>query len=407
MMKLTAPPQTSEFDVFGLNQTLIRDIDRIGWTQPTPIQAQAIPPVMEGRDIIASAQTGTGKTGAFVLPMVHNFAGGKGLRGLILAPTRELAVQIQESFEELGRGSHVISIPVYGGVGIEPQVEGVRKNPDVLVATPGRLIDLMMRRVVKLGNLKMLVLDEADRMLDMGFMPQIRRILHACPKDRQTLLFSATIPDGLERLIHGELRNPVHVNIALRASTAEKADQRIMVCDGFEKQPVLLKILEEEEGTVLIFTRTRIRAERLGRTLKQIGYKVARMHSMRTQAQREQALEGFKNGKYRILVATDIAARGIDVANISHVVNFDIPQNADDYVHRIGRTARAEASGRATTIVTPLEVGEVRAIEKAIDMKIPRFQGDGTPIIEIPPPPPQPFGRRKQMILPQSRLRRR
>ncbi len=398
---------TSEFETFGFHTSLLRDIDRIGWTSPTPIQAEAIPPSMLGHDLIASAQTGTGKTGAFVLPIVHKLQGGKGMRALVLAPTRELASQIQETFEELGKGSGIVSVPVYGGVGIEPQVEAVRKGPDVLVATPGRLIDLLMRRVVKLTNLKVLVLDEADRMLDMGFMPQIRRILQACPKDRQTLLFSATIPTGLERLIYGELKNPVHVNIGLRTNPAERADQRVMVCDNFEKQPVLMRLLEEEQGTVLVFTRTRIRAERLGRTLKAMNYKVARLHSMRTQAQREQALEGFKSGKYRILVATDIAARGIDVANIAHVINYDIPQTPDDYVHRVGRTARAEASGRATTIVTLLETGEMKSIEKAIGKAIPRFTGEGVPIVELPPPPPRPFGRRKTLVAPSTKSRRR
>jgi ATP-dependent RNA helicase RhlE len=275
------------------------------------------------------------------------------------------------------------------------------------VATPGRLIDLLQRHAVSLKTLKILVLDEADRMLDMGFMPQIRRIFSSCPRDRQTLLYSATIPPGIERLIYDQLRDPVQVSIGLRTAPAERADQRVIICDNFEKQTVLLNLLADEDGTVLVFTRTRIRAERLGRTLRTLGYHSARLHSSRTQSQRESALDGFRSGHYRILVATDIAARGIDVANIAHVVNFDIPQCADDYVHRVGRTARAEASGKATTLVTPVEIGELRTIEKAIGRPIHKFTADGTPIEEPKPaPPPPPFGRRPKALSSRERMRR-
>jgi ATP-dependent RNA helicase RhlE len=397
----------SAFEIFGLTPAMLKDIHRLGWTLPTPIQAQAIPPAMEGRDVIAGAQTGTGKTGAFAIPIIKKLAGTKGLRALVLAPTRELAVQIQEAFEELGRESKVVSVPVYGGVSIEPQIAALRKHPDVLVATPGRLIDLLQRHAVSLKTLKILVLDEADRMLDMGFMPQIRRIFSSCPRDRQTLLFSATIPPGIERLIYDQLRDPLQVSIGLRTSPADRADQQVVFCDNFEKQQVLLNLLADEDGTMLVFTRTRVRAERLGRTLRALGYHAARIHSSRTQAQREAALEGFRRGRYRILVATDIAARGIDVANIAHVVNFDIPQCADDYVHRVGRTARAEASGKATTLVTMVETDELRLIEKAIGSPIPKFKADGTPIEEPKPaPPPPPFGRRNKAVTARERMRR-
>ena len=397
----------SAFEKFDLTPTMLKDIDRLGWTLPTPVQDQAIPPAMEGRDVIAGAQPGTGKTGACAIPIIRKLSGGRGLRALVLAPTRELAVQIQEAFEELGRESKVISLPVYGGVSIEPQITALRKHPDVLVATPGRLIDLLQRHAVSLKTLKMLVLDEADRMLDMGFMPQIRRIFASCPRDRQTMLFSATIPVGIERLIYDQLRNPVQVSIGLRTAPAERAAQRVVICDNFEKQPVLLNLLADEDGSMLVFTRTRIRAERLGRTLRALGYHAARLHSSRTQAQREAALDGFRNGRYRILVATDIAARGIDVANISHVVNFDIPQCADDYVHRVGRTARAEASGMATTLITPVETGELKTIEKAIGRPIPKFLADGTPVEEPKPaPPPPPFGRRNKAFSAREKMRR-
>ncbi|MBI5838127.1 MAG: DEAD/DEAH box helicase [Candidatus Eisenbacteria bacterium] len=397
----------SAFQIFDLPATLLKDINRIGWIQPTTIQEQSIPPAIEGRDVIAGAQTGTGKTGCFAIPILRRLAGGRGLRALVLAPTRELAVQIQSTFEELGRESKLVTVAVYGGVSIEPQLEAMRRHPDVLVATPGRLIDLLQRHAVSLKTLKVLVLDEADRMLDMGFMPQIRRIFASCPRERQTMLFSATIPQGLERLVYDQLHNPVKVSIGLRTAPADRADQRVVMCDNFLKQQVLLQILADEDGTVLVFTRTRIRAERLGRTLRTMGYHAARLHSSRTQAQRESALDGFRSGRYRILVATDIAARGIDVANIAHVVNFDVPQCADDYVHRVGRTARAEASGKATTIISPFEIDDLKTIEKAIGRPIAKFQADGTPIEEPKPaPPPPPFGRRPKGLSARERMRR-
>ena len=403
-MHRTLTPQA--FEIFGFPAPMLHDIRRAGWVQPTPVQSQAIPPALEGRDVIASAQTGTGKTGAFALPIIRKLSGGRGLRALVLAPTRELALQTQDTFEELGRESRVVSTVAYGGVGLEPQIEALRRNPDVLVATPGRLLDLLHRRATKLAALKVLVLDEADRMLDMGFMPQIRRILAACPRERQTMLFSATIPPGIERLIYDQLREPVHVTIGLRTAPAERAIQRVIVCEPYAKEQVLMGLLADEDGTMLVFTRTRIRAERLGRALRTAGYHAARLHSSRTQTQRESALEGFRNGRYRILVATDIAARGIDVANIAHVVNYDIPQCADDYVHRVGRTARLEASGKATTLVAPLELHDLKLIERAIGRPIPKLQADGTPIEEPEPPPPPPFGRRPKPVSQRDLMRR-
>ena len=371
----------SSFKGLGLSEALLHDLNKAGFHEPTPIQAQAIPPGLAGRDVLGCAQTGTGKTAAFVIPMIERLAGTTDShpRGLILAPTRELAIQIQETIAKLGRSRRVFATTLVGGADMNAQIRGLRQRPDILVATPGRLLDHMWNGTVNLIKMQILVLDEADRMLDMGFAPQINQILEALPEERQTLLFSATIPTDLADLARASVKDPVRVMVAKPATPAERAEQALHHTSREDKTKLLLTLLDADRDSVLVFTRTKHGADRLGRAVGNAGHKVAIIHGNRSLSQRRAALEGFRRGTFRVLVATDIAARGIDVANIGHVVNYDLPSTPEDYIHRIGRTARVKASGRATSFVTADDHLQLRAIEKLLGQAIPRAVGSAPP----------------------------
>src|SRR3954470_13950702 len=352
------------FAALGLSKKSLVALEREGFEAPTPIQAQAIPPAVQGKDVVGSAATGTGKTLAFVLPILERLEGKHGTRALILAPTRELALQIHDQVERFRHGHHLRSAVVIGGVGMTPQTQAFQRGVEVIVATPGRLNDHLDHRTARLDQIEILVLDEADRMLDMGFLPQLRRILAHVPKQRQSLLFSATMAGEVADFAREHLRHPVRVEVARSGATAERAEQQVFLVGQEEKTALLLALLEADQLSTLVFTRTKRRADRVAKALARGGHQVAVIHADRSQGQRRHALDGFRQGKYRVLVATDIAARGIDVAEIGHVVNFDLPHVPEDYVHRIGRTARAEASGRASSFASPEEHDLLRGIEK-------------------------------------------
>ncbi len=366
----------TQFSDFDLAATLQDAVRRMGFERPTPIQVQAIPPALQGRDIVGCAQTGTGKTAAFLLPSLNALLNGKNeaksSRMLILVPTRELALQVGDHATQLARKTSLKVAIVYGGVGMRDQERALRAGVDVIVATPGRLLDHMGRGHVRFDHLSILVLDEADRMLDMGFLPDIRRVLRALPTQRQTMLFSATMPPHILALAREVQRNPVKVEVAI-ARPPEAIDQKLYPVPRHLKVNLLLNLMNQHELTsVLVFTRTKYGADNLLKKLKQAGIKAATIHGDRTQGQRVAALEGFRRGHYRVLVATDIAARGIDVDGISHVLNFDAPGTAEDYVHRIGRTARAEATGDAITFVTPADEPIVYGIQQLIGKRLER-----------------------------------
>ena len=367
----------TSFHTLGLSEPLLRDLTAAGLVVPTPIQAQAIPPALEGRDVIGCAQTGTGKTAAFVIPIVERLAAlPKGQpQALVLAPTRELALQIYGSIEKLGRSHGISATVIVGGSDMQAQIRGLRQRPDVLVATPGRLLDHMWNGTVNLAPMKILVLDEADRMLDMGFAPQINQILDALPVERQTLLFSATIQTDVTHLVQTSLSGAVRVMVTPASTTAEGVTQMVHHTTSQEKTKLLVSLLAMERGTVLIFARTKSRVDRLGQALEQAGHRVAVIHGDRSLPQRLRALDGFKRGQVRILVATDIAARGIDVANIGHVVNYDLPNCPEDYIHRIGRTARMKMTGRATSFVTFEDRVQLCAIETLLGNSLPLAEG--------------------------------
>jgi ATP-dependent RNA helicase RhlE len=366
-------------------------IARAGFFTPTPIQAEAIGPILEGHDLIGCAQTGTGKTAAFAIPTIERLAGageplagagprpiargGAGPRALVLAPTRELALQIAATFDTLGRARGLTTVVLIGGEPMGPQLATLQKRPDVIVATPGRLFDHLERRTAALGSIRIVVLDEADRMLDMGFAPQVERILRVTPLDRQTLCFSATMPPEVEGLVRQHLVRPVRVHVGAVAKPVAKVTQVLYRTEAPTKTPLLLRLLGQERGRTLVFTRTKHRADRVARAVGAAGHRVARLHANRSMSQRREALDGFRSGRYRVLVATDIAARGIDVPEIAHVVNFDLPGTAEDYIHRIGRTARAEASGRASSLAAPEEREQLRAIERHLGHPVPRATG--------------------------------
>ncbi len=371
----------SNFHALGLSEAILQDLAAAGFSSPTPIQEQAIPPALAGRDVIGCAQTGTGKTAAFVIPMVERLAAlPKGQpQALILAPTRELALQTLTTIEKLGRSRRISATVIVGGADMQAQVRGLRQRPEILVATPGRLLDHMWNGTILLSSIKMLVLDEADRKLDMGFAPQINQILDALPEERQTLLFSATLPADLARLVQASVNNPVRVMVAPSATTADGITQAIHHISHDAKGDLLLSLLGSDKDTALVFTRTKHRADRLGRMLGSAGHRVAVLHGDRSLSQRRAALEGFKRGTFRVLVATDIAARGIDVANIGHVINFDLPNCPEDYVHRIGRTARMKTTGRATSFVTREDHQQLQDIERLLGHAVPLAPGSSAP----------------------------
>jgi len=358
-----------------LHPSLVKGLKELGFARPTQIQAESIPPALDGRDILACASTGSGKTAAFLLPILHQLiARPRGTtRGLVLTPTRELAAQIVEDLNDLAVHTPITAASVFGGVGMGPQEHAFRSGVDVIVATPGRLMDHFRRPYAKLEGLEHLVLDEADRMLDMGFLPEIRRILRHLPAKRQTLFFSATMPPPIATLAQEMLRSPATIQLARRATPAVGITQAVYPVPQELKSGLLAALLARGEmREALVFTRTKHRADRVAAYLAREGVKAQRIHGNRSQAQRTQALAGFKEGYYRVLVATDIAARGIDVVALGHVVNFDVPEVPEDYIHRVGRTARAEATGEAFTFVSPQEEGDLRRIEHAIGKRLPR-----------------------------------
>ncbi|NLV45055.1 MAG: DEAD/DEAH box helicase [Candidatus Hydrogenedentes bacterium] len=351
---------------------------------PSPVQAQAIPVALTGRDLVTTAQTGTGKTIAFSLPSLTRLAHGPSgpNRMLVLAPTRELCVQVESVIQAFCRPLKLHSVAIYGGVGMNGQLEKLKRGCDIVVATPGRLLDHLSRGTVKFNNLEILVFDEADRMLDMGFLPDIRKIVKKLPQKRQTLMFSATFAPTLDRLARDMMQNPERIDVGFTSKPVDTVRQLVVPVREDEKPRVLLRLLEEENiDSALIFLRTIRRTERVGRALKGSRHKTAVIHGDLPQQQRQRALEGFRSGKYQILVATDVAARGLDINDISHVINYDIPENADDYVHRIGRTARAEREGDAITFVTPSDHAALGAIEKALGYNIERRIYEGAPKI--------------------------
>jgi len=387
------------FQQFGLHPDLLKAIHRLGYHEPTPIQQQAIPIALTGRDLIGCAQTGTGKTAAFALPILHKLhpiRRGQ-IRALILTPTRELAAQITEVFVGLAAHTKLYTAAVYGGVGIPPQERALRLGTDVIVATPGRLLDHMNRGIGRFDGLEVLVLDEADRMLDMGFLPDVKRIIARLSQKRQTMLFSATMPKEILQLTRQILQNPATVQIGGQSAPAEGISQSAYPVAQHLKTDLLLTLLETVEmESALIFARTKIRTERLARHLKEGGHKAALIHGDRTQGQRSAALEGFRNRDYHILVATDIAARGLDVEGISHVINFDVPMTPEDYVHRIGRTARAKAIGEALTLVAPGEESFLAAIQQLTKISIPRQTVPDFDYHRVMKPRPEGEGRRQK-----------
>lgn len=362
------------FASLGLSHNIVRGARAAGYTEPTPIQAQAIPAILAGRDVIGTAQTGTGKTAAFVLPILDLLKDGQGLRCLILTPTRELAAQIETNVRDYARFlPQIRCAALYGGVSMGPQISELRRGVDIIVATPGRLLDHLRRRTLDLRQIQIFVLDEADRMLDMGFMPDIKRIISLLPRVRQSLLFSATMPPEIESFARRILTNPVIISVGPRATPVEGVSQFLYPVPKHLKFALLKKLLEITPHTsVLIFMRTKRGAHKLAHALHQEGHKVAQIHGDRTQSQRSAALHGFRTRQYSILVATDIAARGLDIEDISHVINYDVPARPEDYIHRIGRTARASAIGDAFTLCSPEEHAEIRAIERALKKTLPR-----------------------------------
>ena len=381
---------TTTFAELGLNPLLLSALEQAGHVTPTPIQAQGIPPAMLGRDILGIAQTGTGKTAAFALPILHQLAlsGGHpprgGCRVLVLSPTRELASQIAESFKSYGRHMGFSVATVFGGVGHVPQQRALARGVDVLVATPGRLMDHMNTKHARLDHTQVLVLDEADQMLDQGFLPAIRKIVGQVPKQRKTMFFSATMPPDIARLAADMLIDPVRVEVTPVASTAERVNQRVIILDGSSKRGILAGILRGEGvGRVLIFSRTKHGADKIVKSLADDGISANAIHGNKGQSQRERALAEFKSGKAPVLVATDIAARGIDVPEVTHVIQHELPEVAETYVHRIGRTARAGASGQAIALVAPDEIGLLRAIEKLTRQKIDSEDRRANPTVPL------------------------
>jgi ATP-dependent RNA helicase RhlE len=363
------------FKQLGLSEEALRGVQAAGYTEPTPIQLRAIPLILAGKDVIGSAQTGTGKTAAFALPILTLLKTHGKCRCLVLGPTRELAAQVETAFRDYGRFTNLKTAVIFGGVGYGEQKQSLTQGVDTIVATPGRLLDLMGQGFVKLQDVNLLVLDEVDRMLDMGFLPDVRRIIEKCPRQRQTMLFSATIPPEIERLAAWVLRQPEKVEIGISRSPADTVTHACYPVATSQKFQLLAALLQRTNfDSVLIFSRTKHGADKIATRLRAEKHSVAALHSNRTQRERVEALEGFKSGKYEVMVATDIAARGLDVEGVTHVINYDVPQHPEDYVHRIGRTGRAQKVGDAFTLVTIEELEYLRAIERFIGQKIPQLK---------------------------------
>ena len=365
------------FSKLGLSPVVLDGVKAMGYVDPTPIQLRAIPLVLAGRDVIGSAQTGTGKTAAFGLPILSKLGRHQpaGPRALILEPTRELASQVETAIRDYARFTELKVTVVYGGVGYGRQNDELKAGTDIVVATPGRLLDHLEQGTLRLDKVEFLVLDEADRMLDMGFLPDVRRLVEKCPRKRHSALFSATIPPQIETLIQWAMNNPETIEIGARRTPAETVKHVIYPVSDAQKTDLLIELLKRVNfNSVLVFCRTKHGADRVAGTLKRNNHAVAVLHSNRTQKEREQALEGFRDGRFEVLVATDIAARGLDIADVSHVINYDVPQHPEDYIHRIGRTGRAEHSGDAFTIMVAEDAGHVYAIERFISQKIARVK---------------------------------
>lgn len=364
------------FSALGLSSEIQRTITAIGFVHPTPIQAAVIPTALTGRDVIGLAQTGSGKTAAFVLPLAERLVHGRGVRGLILSPTREIALQTKAFLDLFGRHHDLTTACVIGGVRMKPQLDALKQKPDIVVATPGRLLDHVNRRTVSLNDIEMLVLDEADHMLDLGFLPQMRDILRRLPRERQTMMFSATMPDSIEMIARDFMRSPERIDI-MPVGAAEGITHRLYVVKSEDKRAALLALLHQELGSTLVFARRKVDAEWLYSVLDRQGHPVARIHADQSQNKRVSALKTFREGQHRILVATDIAGRGIDVPGIEHVINFDIPENVEDYIHRAGRTARGAALGIVSTIATWQDLAMVRKIEETLGERIARCSVPG------------------------------
>ena len=381
------------FKSLNLSDTVLRGVQAAGYTDPTPIQLRAIPVVLGGGDLIGSAQTGTGKTAAFALPILTKLgahARGQNARVLVLEPTRELAAQVETAFRDFARFSDIRAVAIFGGVGYGNQRAELRRGVDIIVATPGRLVDYLKDGSISLRDISVLVLDEVDRMLDMGFLPVVKDIIARCPKNRQTLFFSATVPPEIQAVASFALRNPTRVEVGGSRTVTSSVNHAIYPVAFEQKFDLLLALLAKDNfDSVLVFSRTKHGADKIARRLKTANHSVAVLHANRSQNQRMEALAGFKSGKYEIMVATDIAARGIDVAGVSHVINYDVPEKPEDYVHRIGRTGRAQAVGDACTLATLENASDVRDIERFIGQKIPELRLAGFDYKPLAPRPPQ------------------
>lgn len=376
------------FPELGLDESILKSIDEFGFKEPTPIQAGSIPHILEGKDVIGSAQTGTGKTAAYALPILHRLGGhkkGAAPRCLILGPTRELAAQVEDQFDSYGKYCAPKCCLIHGGVGYGKQLEELKAGADIVIATPGRLLDHIQQKNFDLRSIEVLVLDEVDRMLDMGFIEDVKRIIKLCNKNRQTLLFSATVSEEIKRLISFALKDPIEVTIGIKLSPAETVKHEIYPVGAMQKFDLLIALIEKMEiDSMIIFCRMKVGADRITRWLQEHGYPCEAMHSNLPQKARTRALEKFKTGQTKILVATDIASRGLDIANVTHVINYDVPEHAEDYVHRIGRTGRARREGDAATIIAPDEHSKLDAIEKLIDQAIPQRRLEGFNYIHEP-----------------------
>ncbi len=389
------PERTSTVTFYGLGiaPRLLQIITNLKFITPTPIQEKAIPVAIEGKDLVGVAQTGTGKTLAFGIPMIQRIGQVKA-KGLILLPTRELALQVEETLRKIGHSLGLKTALLIGGMSMRPQMQAIARNPHIIIGTPGRIIDHLEQKILSLEGISILVLDEADRMLDMGFAPQIEKILRRVPKNRQTMLFSATIPSEIMKIAGDYMKLPIRIEIAPPGTTVERVTQEIFIVRKEDKLRLMEKVLAEYQGSTLIFTRTKHGARKLTKSIRMAGHNATEIHSNRSLAQRRDALEGFRSGRYRVLVATDIAARGIDVVGIELVVNYDLPSQSEDYVHRIGRTARAGLGGHAISFAEPFERNEVRGIERLIRQSIPvspppeGFSQESGARLEFNPPRP-------------------
>lgn len=369
----------SGFTNLGLAPSILKVLEQLKFTDPTPIQGQSIPVAVQGNDVIGIAQTGTGKTLAFSLPMIQQIAKTK-RQGLVMLPTRELALQVEETVQRIGKSFGLRTAVLIGGSSMGHQIAALRKNPHVIIGTPGRIIDHLEQKTLKLSSIGILVLDEADRMLDMGFAPQIKRILEHVPRERQTMLFSATMPSGIVNIASKYMKQPVRIEVARQGSVASEVEQEMFIVSKQQKDQLLDKLLSEYNGTVLVFSRTKYGAKKICKAIRHMGHTSAEIHSNLSLSQRRRSLAGFKSGDFRVLVATDIAARGIDVTNIELVINYDLPENAEDYVHRVGRTGRAGKAGKAISFIAPDQKHKVRLIERLVKMQIII-----SPLPELPP----------------------